>query len=152
MEFRRILLPVDGSENSEQTIDYALRIAEKEKAELIILHVSDSKRFTSLPDQSFENDEQVDAETEGNKIVNRVRSLIEEKEAYSEDIRISTITVDGHPSETILKVATIKEADMIVIATSGKHMINRFLLGSVTEKIIRQSKIPVLVVPPLEDD
>jgi nucleotide-binding universal stress UspA family protein len=151
MEFRRILLPVDGSENSEQTIDYALRIAEKEKAELIILHVSDSKRFTSLPDQSFEKDEQVDAETEGNKIVNRVRSLIEEKEAYSEDIRISTITVDGHPSETILKVATIKEADMIVIATSGKHMINRFLLGSVTEKIIRQSKIPVLVVPPLED-
>lgn len=151
MKFRKILLPVDGSVNSEQTIDYALSIAAKEKAELIILHVSDSKRLTSLPDQSFEKDEEVDAESEGNRIVNRVRKLIEQKDEYTDDIKISTITVDGHPSETILKVATIKEADVIAIATSGKHMINRFLLGSVTEKIIRQSKIPVLVVPPLED-
>ena len=151
MEFRRILLPVDGSINSEQTIDYALRIAEKEKAELIILHVSDSKRLTSLPDNSFDKEDEVDAESEGNEIVERVKRLIEEKEAYRKGIKISTITVDGQPSETILKVATIKEADMIVIATSGKHMINRFLLGSVTEKIIRQSKIPVLVVPPLEE-
>ncbi|RAP54396.1 MAG: hypothetical protein BZ137_02425 [Methanosphaera sp. rholeuAM130] len=151
MKFRKILLPVDGSPNSEQTIDYALKIAGKEKVELIILHVSDSKRLTSLPDHSFEKDEEVDAEDEGNKIVERVKRLIEEKEAYTDDIKITTLNVGGHPSETILKVATIKEADVIVIATSGKHMINRFLLGSVTEKIIRQSKIPILVVPPLED-
>lgn len=151
MEFRKILLPVDGSENSEQTIDYALRIAESEKAELIILNVTDSKRLTSLPEDSFDDDSSVDAEDEGHKIVNRVKSLIQEKESYSEDVKISAITVEGHPAETILKVATIKEADLIVIATSGKHMINRFLLGSVTEKIIRQSKIPIMVVPPLDN-
>ena len=151
MEFRKILLPVDGSVNSEQTIEYALRIAETEKAELIILNVIDSKRFTSLPDESFENPDEVTAESEGERIINRVKKLIEEKADDDCNIKISTIAVEGNPAETILKTATIKEADMIVIATSGKHMINRFLLGSVTEKIIRQSKIPILVVPPLDD-
>ena len=151
MEFRKILLPVDGSVNSEQTIEYALRIAESEKAELIILNVIDSKRFTSLPEESFENPDEVTAESEGERIINRVKKLIEDKTEEGSNIRISTIAVEGNPAETILKTATIKEADMIVIATSGKHMINRFLLGSVTEKIIRQSKIPILVVPPLDD-
>ncbi|MBO7719433.1 MAG: universal stress protein [Methanosphaera sp.] len=144
-------MPVDGSVNSEQTIDYALKIAGKEKTEFIILHVSDSKRLTSIPEHSFEKDEELDAEDEGNKIVSKVKRLIEENDKYNDDMKISAINVGGHPAETILKVATIKEADVIVIATSGKHMINRFLLGSVTEKIIRQSRIPILVVPPLED-
>ncbi|HIH35034.1 MAG TPA: universal stress protein, partial [Methanosphaera sp.] len=47
----------------------------------------------------------------------------------------------------ILKVSENEDIDLIVIASSGKHMLDRFLLGSVTEKTVRHTKVPILVIP-----
>ena len=62
-------------------------------------------------------------------------------------IKIETLTMEGNAADVILKISEEKDVDLVVMASSGKHMIDRFLLGSVTEKTVRHSKVPVLVIP-----
>jgi len=145
MIFKKILLPIDGSTNSEKVIKYAVAIAKQEGSEIFILNVVDSKRLTSVPEETIENDE-VDFDEHSSLITQKVADIIRESDLETE-FNIVTMTVEGHPVEAIQKVAEKENVDLIIMTSSGKHIIDRFLLGSVTEKTIRISKVPVLMVP-----
>jgi nucleotide-binding universal stress UspA family protein len=67
--------------------------------------------------------------------------------------RVSDIEVkDGYPSNEILSTAKEADCDIIIMGTHGKGIISHALLGSVAEKVLRRSKIPVLVIPISDDD
>ncbi len=70
---------------------------------------------------------------------------IEEK-AKREGVDIKKWIVQGHPAEKILKLAEEQSIDLIVMGTLGRSGIEKFLLGSVADKVIRNSRIPVLTV------
>lgn len=61
-------------------------------------------------------------------------------------VEVETLILEGHPAEEILNFAEKKDIDMIVVGSLGKTDIERFLLGSVSENIVRGAKVPVLVV------
>ena len=69
------------------------------------------------------------------------------EEQELENIKIRKITRSGKPCDVILKLCVEEDIDMIVISNSGKGTVDRFLLGSVTEKIIREAPVPVFVIP-----
>lgn len=68
------------------------------------------------------------------------------KNPFLNDFKITLKTLEGHPAERILQKVEEENIDLIVMGASGKHAIERFLLGSVTEKIVRYAKCPVLTV------
>ena len=90
-------------------------------------------------------------EEESKKVTSRVETIIkeleEEKGDESKDIKMSTRTIEGNAADVILQISEKEDIDLIVIASSGKHMLDRFLLGSVTEKTVRHTKVPTLVIP-----
>ena len=90
-------------------------------------------------------------EEESKKVTSRVKEIIneleEEKGSDAKEIKLSTRTVEGNAADVILKLSEQEDIDLIVIASSGKHMLDRFLLGSVTEKTVRHTKVPILVIP-----
>ena len=149
--YKKILLPTDGSKNSEKAIEHALRISELEDSEIIILNVVDSVYLTGLPEEDLITKSELILEEESQKIINHVKSIIEnmeeEKGFKIDHVKLTPRTEEGNAADVILKLSEKEDVDLIVIASSGKHMLDRFLLGSVTEKTVRHSTVPILVIP-----
>ena len=61
-------------------------------------------------------------------------------------VEVEALILEGHPAEEILDFAEKQDIDMIVVGSLGKTDIERFLIGSVSEKVARNAKVPVLVV------
>ena len=147
--YNKILLPSDGSKNSEHAIKHALQIASDEGAEITVLHVVDSKHLSSLSDEALDKDDLIFDE-HGDEVLDHVLGLIDELRdelGIASEVKVSTLTVEGNPADVIVRVCEKKGMDMVIMANSGKHKLDRFLLGSVTEKTIREAPVPVLVIP-----
>lgn len=148
--YKKILLPTDGSKNSNAAIEHALAIAADERAEIIILNVVDSKHLTSLPEGALDDDADVFFYEQSEKVLNQVKDIIAElEEKYESEykVKLTSLSLEGNPTNVIMKVCEKENIDLVVMANSGKHMVDRFLLGSVTEKTIRQCPVPVMVIP-----
>jgi nucleotide-binding universal stress UspA family protein len=133
-----ILFPTDGSEPSMEAFEYAIDLAETYGARLHVLYVADTNRdsVTTI------GGEVVDAlESEGERVVADV-------EARAREHGVETVTevLQGDPSATILDYADEYGVDCIVMATRGRSGLTGLLLGSVTDRVVRQSSMPVLAV------
>ncbi|NPE31559.1 universal stress protein, partial [Methanococcoides sp. SA1] len=110
-------------------------------AKLYVVYVVDTAAFASIPmDAGWEMMYEL-LETEGKDASMQVEEL-----ARSQGLELESTVLEGHPSNEIIKFAEGNDIDLVVIGTLGKTGIDRFLLGSVAEKITRNSKVPVLVV------
>ena len=98
--YNKILLPTDGSKNSERAIAHALTIAEFEDAEIVVLNVVDSVYLTGLPEEDLITKSEMILEEESKKVTSRVESIIkeieEEKGSEGKDIKITTKTIEGN--------------------------------------------------------
>ncbi len=149
--YDRILLPTDGSKNSERAIIHAVRLADKHDAEIIILNAVDSVYLAGLPEDDLITESEIVLEEESTEVTENVKSIIKKySEEYDLDfskVKLTSLTVEGDAGDKIIEVSEKRDIDIIVIASSGKHRLDRFLLGSVTEKIVHNSKVPILVIP-----
>ncbi|NLU04838.1 MAG: universal stress protein, partial [Methanothermobacter sp.] len=82
-------------------------------------------------------------EEEASRSLEAVKKLVEESGA---DIKLTLRTDEGSPADAILRTVEKEGVDLVVMGTSGKHGLDRFLLGSVAEKVVRSAGCPVLVV------
>jgi len=142
--FKRILVPVDGSRYSLDAVRLASRMAGFHDAELMILHVIDEflmDQLTRLAEKKSREDIR-DELKESAKGFLRDMQRQASREAVSSEIRIE----EGVPHEIILQKAAGWRADLIVMGKLGRRGITKILLGSVAERVIEFSDIPVLVV------
>ncbi|MDI6723908.1 MAG: universal stress protein [Methanobacterium sp.] len=63
------------------------------------------------------------------------------KQKYNKEIKLTFVTKEGHPADAIIKTVEEQGADPVVMGTSGKHGLNRFLLGSVAENVVRSGPV-----------
>ncbi len=139
--YRNIVIATDGSENSKKAISYGIGIAKLSGATVHTLYVVDTSAFSSIPmDSGWEEMYEV-LRKEGEKAVSEVRELGE-----ASGVNVRDVILEGHPSSEIITFAENNDADIIVVGTLGKTGLDRFLMGSVAEKVMRSSKIPVLIV------
>ena len=139
--YRNIVIATDGSENTQRAISYGIEIAKLSGATAHALYVVDTSSFSSIPmDAGWEEMYEI-LRKEGEKAVYEVK---ERGEAAGVEVR--EVLLEGHPSTEIIKFAENNDIDLIVMGTLGKTGLDRFLLGSVAEKVVRNSKVPVLVV------
>ena len=135
---KNILVPVDGSKNSEDALDKAIELAEACGAKLSFLYVAN---INQLAINACLTDAILDSVTKaGDVILERAMDKVPagvEKEAFSET---------GSPAVVILDFATSNDMDLIVMGSRGLGVVKGVLLGSVSQYIVEQSKCPVLVV------
>lgn len=146
MPFKSILVPVDYSEPSRRALEQALALAGN--AEVTVVHVWDRPAYVgeevvahpdgsrrSLSDLIREN-----AERDMTEFLSRVSNPA--AKAFTHRL------ISGDPASAIIAEATKPGYDLLVVGTHGRTGVTKLLLGSVTEKLIRLSSIPVLTVPP----
>ncbi|SDM72196.1 Nucleotide-binding universal stress protein, UspA family [Halogranum gelatinilyticum] len=137
--YAEILLPSDGSDAAAVATEHALNLAQRYDAQLHVLYVVDQSAVGGMMSES-----QLVAsalEREGNEVVEAVAQL-----AGDHGVDVTTSVVTGHPSRTILDYAADHDVDLVVMGTHGRSGIDRYLLGSVTERVVRRADVPVLAV------
>lgn len=146
--YKKILLPTDNSEPSERAGEYAIASADLEGADIIVLHVIDSHYLDSLPQQDLRDELEKMLRTEGKESVEKFEKKIEEEQCAGKckNINIITMIKKGRPTDVILKTADELGVDQIVMGKSGKHGIEKFILGSTTERVVRKAKVPVNII------
>jgi nucleotide-binding universal stress UspA family protein len=141
--FNRILVPVDSSRYSRDAARLAAKIANFHGSELKLFHVLDVllvdklKRFSEKNRESIREELRYDAHR-------FLRDM--EYEIRKENVTLEVVIDEGVPHEAILKEACSWSADLIIMGKLGRRGISHILLGSVTERVIEFSEIPVLVV------
>lgn len=139
----KILVPIDGSKSSKASLKEASSLGEKLQAELIVLTViPETSIFEQYP-TNFAYALEVDkANTE------RAQHILKEAEKDLKDFpnKVETFYTSGNPAAQICKFSDEKEVDLIVMGNRGLGAFSRTLLGSVSNKVINQSRASVLVV------
>lgn len=145
---RRILVPTDFSEISAQAFTYAEELARQYSAEIHLLHVLE-KNPPILLIRTFD----MTNESAAQKIENDAKNLLSEfRNRFSKDIIVKEVILRGNDFEEIVEYAEKNNIDLIVIATHGRTGVLHTLLGSVAEKVIRYSKVPVLVITATKEE
>ncbi|RYJ13670.1 universal stress protein [Halogeometricum borinquense] len=137
--YERILVPTDGSKASQGAIKHAIDIAKQYDATIHALYVVDSGTYSSL-----EAGSNIVAEAlrgEGEKAVEQVVSAADDA-----GVEVTTSVQNGTAHRGILNYTEENDCDLVVMGTHGRSGLDRYLLGSVTEKIVRSSDVPVLTV------
>ncbi len=142
----KILVPTDSSEDSELAFRMALSIAVKYQARIFLLHVISNTVQQSLADYCL--DQSIVDRVLNESIVFSNEKLQEEidKNQQSGNIKVIPDVRKGQPYEEILKEASERKIDLIVIASHGKTGLQKYFIGSVTEKVMKEAKCPVLLI------
>jgi nucleotide-binding universal stress UspA family protein len=136
--YDRILLPTDGSDASNRAVEEAIGLAGATGAELHVLFVVEDIPYAP---------EMMDDEVES-----RIRQIgqeaLEKIRARAEETGVDVVTEfeEGAPHTSILTYAEAADVDAIVMGTHGRSGLDRYLLGSVTERVVRTAEVPVLTV------
>jgi nucleotide-binding universal stress UspA family protein len=140
--FKRILVPLDGSPRAETAIPVAARLARASGGTILLAQVA------SIPLL-------YDSYGVASSIADMVNTEVQSAEDYLKVMKeseglagmpVETSVLVGAPAQTLLSVATMYKADLIVMTSQGKTGVKRWILGSVAQKIARHSTIPVLVL------
>jgi nucleotide-binding universal stress UspA family protein len=142
--YKKILVPLDGSPLAEAVLPHAEALAKSEGAEIVLLRVAVTPArylFAHNP-------------AEGNNVIKMIekeaKDYMEAEVAKLQDegVNVTGITRDGVAPDEILEVAEETHADVIAMSTHGRSGVQRWLMGSVAEKVVHHSHIPVMLIHP----
>lgn len=150
MPFKKILVPLDGSTNSELVLGWVNGLAKALQAELVLLAV------VNPADLSFSDGDAVSAgggksgKTALDREIETAREYLESEAAkyQTKTLKASQRVATGNPKEVIIDEVKKSGADMIAMATHRGGIVERGILGSVTDTVLRTSPVPVLAVRP----
>lgn len=138
---RRILLASDLSKASAKAFAAALVLAKTSRASLTILHVL-TPLTTIAPGRAVELERlNRDMQLEGQR---RLATLTSQAKAAG--VRAASLMTEGEPARQIVRVARAKRADLIVVGTHGRTGLDKFLLGSVAQRVVTTAPCPVMTV------
>ncbi|WP_419786583.1 universal stress protein [Pseudodesulfovibrio sp.] len=143
-EIKKILCAVDFSDYSTEVANYAKLMAKGGNAQVVVLYVAPSlSQYVGfhVPPSSIES-------FVGEIVTGAEDTMNEFVKDNFEGGSVTGKVVAGYPAEEILAIAEGENCDMIVMGTHGRKGIDRILFGSVAEKVVKSSKVPVLTVRP----
>jgi len=141
----KVMIAIDGSDTSKKAAVIGIDIARRANGSIIAVYVMDISRLSHLPGYTTLPGlkEKILAlmQDEGQQATDFVRDR-----STNMGVPSRFIIAQGNPAEEILKAAQEEEADIIVMGKIGRTAVEKFLLGSVAEKVVLQSTIPVLLI------
>lgn len=146
--FKKILIATDGSKHSEKAAEKGIEMAKLSNGTVTAIYIADiGKEYAPIGDVSFNIADEV-IEGMRNSLMKRGEETtkVVEEMAKKAGVPAQRVVLEGHPASDIMKFAQDSKMDLIVIGSIGVTGLDKFLMGSVAEKIVRNSKMPVLVV------
>ena len=142
--YRKILVPLDGSSLSESILDQTrVMIKDCDVSELVLLTVVEP--FHEQPYRT-RDDWNIKIQKEAVRVAGNYLTALQEK-LLAEGIKVESAVLIGDPAKEILEYALKKGIDLIMMNAKGRTSNDRWVFGSVTNKVIRHSQVPVFVVP-----
>jgi nucleotide-binding universal stress UspA family protein len=141
--FETIVVATDGSGSARRAVDVALDLAERFDAAVHCLYVVDEEEVSSSP-------ERLQAEMRTALLERGQEAVAAVRAATDREVRTEIET--GRPASVVDGYAREIDADMVAMGTRGRHGENRFLVGSVAERVVRTCPVPVLTVRQLAAD
>ena len=140
MMYKKILVPTDGSEFAKKAGKHALFLSKVTGAEIVAVSVTENNFVNGLPldDEIYQLNQILKERSEEN--------LKEFDELNDDDLKITHVIREGSPARVILEVAQEEDIDLIVMGSSGKSGFDRFIMGSVADKVVNSAECAVLVV------
>ena len=140
MMYNKILVPTDGSDFAKNAQKHALFLSKVTGAEIIAVSVAENNFVKGLPldDEVYQLNQVLKERSEEN--------LREFDELNVDNLKITHVVREGSPAKVILEVAKEEDVDLIVMGSSGKSGFDRFIMGSVADKVVNSAKCAVLVV------
>ena len=142
LNIKTVLVPVDFDEPSERALDYALGLARRLDAAVIVMHAYEIPVY-GFPDGAVVATAEVAARISAGLQV-ALDAMVAKRSTSG--IHVTSLLRDGRAWEEVGKAAEEVRADLIVIGTHGRRGLSRVFLGSVAEKVLRTATRPVLVV------
>lgn len=136
--YENILLPTDGSDGTGKVVEHAIHLARMDGATLHVLHVVDT---SVVPLDAHSQAIYDELEATGRDSVEEIRDR-----ALGVGVHTISAVRQGTPHREILDYAEENEVDLVIMGTHGRTGLDRTLLGSVTEHVVRLSERPVLTV------
>lgn len=132
-----ILHGTDFSEQSKSALTMACAIARDTRARITLVHVSPPPMASG---------EVYAIITDSREVRQELRERLEQMVPAGSSIPFDLVLVEGDPARQILRVASEKNCDLIVIGTHGRKGLTRMLMGSVAEEVVRNAECPVLTI------
>lgn len=148
--FSKILYPTDFSDKSQHALRVVKKLKEAGTKIVVLTHCVDTREIDTMAEMEGFSSVHLD------DIVAEIRAKLRKRatknlESLNKDLKKAGFTVEerlveGIPFKEILRIAKQDEVDAIVIGSTGKGLLSEMLLGSTSEKVVREAEIPVLVV------
>ena len=148
--YERILVPLDGSDVAEAIVpdveDLVLKMAPVTRVEVILFQVISKMNYNVLTEDERAQRPYTDNEME--QLSQKAQKYLETVAApmRGKNIDVTTRVSAGHAAEEILNIAEEVDADLIAMSTHGRSGLSLWALGSITDKVLHESKIPVLTI------
>ena len=145
--YRRILCPVDFSDSSLNALKYALSMAQETDGQLTVLHVV-AHEFENMADMtSFEYDPDMTMEDFVKEREEALRQRLQEAVAgATEFCSVESLMTHGKPWREVLRIATERQSDLIVMGVQGRGAADLLFFGSTTQHVVREAACPVLTL------
>jgi len=142
-----VLFPTDGSDTATEAAVHAIDLADRHDADLQILYVVDHERVSRMAPKLGTDHIKETLQQEGLRATNEIADR-----AAEAGLETTTSVREGAPADTITTYAETVDADAIVMGTNGRTGMDRLLLGSVAERVIQTTNLPVTTVKSPADD
>lgn len=147
LPYREILVPTDGSEYADRALEHALAIATVCDARIHTLNVVEESLVTATPGGGLPSEYLDRLESSGEEAMNEIVERAREAGLETETAMRQAVPGDG-----IADYAVENDVDLVVMGTHGRTGLERVVLGSTTERVIRRDEFPVLAVPEANDE
>lgn len=139
--YKRILLPLDGSLLAEQALSHAIALAKCFQSEIVVLQVQ-------VPLQRSPEKGDAAILRADNEITVHIREYLESVTARIQEhgIKAQMVTIKGRPHLQIIQYAEMNQVDLIVLSARGQSGLSRWMMGSITDRVVRGATVPVLMV------
>jgi nucleotide-binding universal stress UspA family protein len=144
----KVLVPVDFSDCSRRAVDFAVQYVEKIPSELYLFHVFEPVRGNRFVGKDLLDKMETNLERMESMAVAELERMIADSETRKRLSNFQCRVGNGKPWEEILRMAANISADIIIMGTHGREGIERALVGSVAEKVVRRSPCTVVCVKP----
>ena len=145
-EIKKIVVPVDFSSTTDKVVDYAMTVADKLGAEVLFFHViNDFQGYDMMLVHPSFISMTKELEKESRE---RIKALVDDYK--DREYGVGGDVAIGDAAEKIIKYAREQNADMIIIGTHGTKGLERILMGSTAERVVKNASCPVLVFNPFK--
>ncbi len=143
--YKKILVPLDGSELAEKVLPHAVALAKGSKAEVTLLTVVQlsigftAAKLEAIPEAAAERKAALRAEA-----ITYLEKI--QRDLKEQGLPARTVALDGDVATQIIAYAEREDFDLVAMATHGRSGIDRFVMGSIAEKVVRHTTKPVLLI------